>query len=272
MTENQRAQLYFVDEAGDSTIFSRTGKIIIGCEGCSRFFILGLLEVSNLDSLNTDLKQLRANLLSDPYFKGVPSMQPEARKTALAFHAKDDIPEVRREVFKLLCDRDDLRFFAVVSDKFSTLSYIKNRQSADLQYHYRKNEDYDFLVRRIFKERLHQSNAYQIVFAKRGNRERDRILQQQLEISRSRHTKATDDPPAMQVSSGLPKDHPGLQATDYFLWALQRLYERHEDRFLVPLWQRFRLVMDIHDTRNHNYGEYYHKRNPLTWDKIKGRM
>jgi hypothetical protein len=29
-------------------------------------------------------------------------MQLESRKTALAFHAKDDIPEVRREVLSLL--------------------------------------------------------------------------------------------------------------------------------------------------------------------------
>lgn len=272
MSENKYTQLYFVDEAGDSTIFSRRGKIIIGFEGCSRFFTLGLLEVGNLDSLNTDLEQLRADLLNDPYFKGVPSLQPKARKTALAFHAKDDIPEVRREVYKLLRDRDDLSFFAAVSDKLSTLAYIKSRQSADPAYRYKQDEAYDFLVRRIFKQRLHQSDVYQIVFAKRGNRERDRILQQQLEISRSRYKNATDAPPAIQVCSGLARDNPGLQATDYFLWALQRLYERHEDRYLVPLWPHYKLVMDIHDTRNHNYGEYYHKRNPLTWDKIEGRI
>jgi hypothetical protein len=40
--------------------------------------------------------------LADPYFKGVPSMQADAKKTALFFHAKDDLPEVRREVFRVL--------------------------------------------------------------------------------------------------------------------------------------------------------------------------
>jgi hypothetical protein len=34
-------------------------------------------------------------------------MHREARKTALFFHAKDDLPEVRREVFRLL-QRHDL--------------------------------------------------------------------------------------------------------------------------------------------------------------------
>ncbi len=92
---------YFVDEAGDGTLFNKRGRIIVGTEGCSRFFILGLLDVLGPESLAREMEELRARLLADPYFKGVPSMQPEAKKTALAFHAKDDVPEVRREVFYL---------------------------------------------------------------------------------------------------------------------------------------------------------------------------
>ena len=42
---------YFVDEGGDSTLFSRTGKVLVGTEGCSRFFILGLLDVPNPSAL-----------------------------------------------------------------------------------------------------------------------------------------------------------------------------------------------------------------------------
>ena len=56
----------------------------------------------------------------------------------------------------------------------------------------------------------------------------------------------------------------GLQAADYFLWALQRLYERHEDRYVEYLWPRFRLVMDIDDTRETPYGVYYTEKRPLT--------
>ena len=38
---------YFVDEGGDSTLFSKTGRVLVGTEGCSRFFILGLLDVQD---------------------------------------------------------------------------------------------------------------------------------------------------------------------------------------------------------------------------------
>jgi len=36
---------YFVDEAGDATIFDGRGRVLIGEQGCSRYFILGVLDV-----------------------------------------------------------------------------------------------------------------------------------------------------------------------------------------------------------------------------------
>jgi hypothetical protein len=59
----------------------------------------------------------------------------------------------------------------------------------------------------------------------------------------------------------------GLQAVDYFLWALQRLYERAEDRYWQYVWPSVRLVHDVDDTRRKEYGEYYTQRNPLTVEK-----
>ena len=76
-----------------------------------------MVECWTLEALTGELAALRAQLLSDPYFKGVPSMLPEAKKTALFFHAKDDLPEVRREVFKVL-ERHDFSFYAVVRTIF----------------------------------------------------------------------------------------------------------------------------------------------------------
>jgi len=34
----------YFDEAGDGTLFNKHGRVIVGTEGCSRFFILGLVE------------------------------------------------------------------------------------------------------------------------------------------------------------------------------------------------------------------------------------
>ena len=57
---------YFVDEAGDGILFDRHGRIVIGTEGCSRFFILGLVDIPAPEPLYQELAELRGRLLQDP--------------------------------------------------------------------------------------------------------------------------------------------------------------------------------------------------------------
>lgn len=257
---------YYVDEAGDGNVFNRKGRALVGTPGCSRFFMLGFLDVLDSQSLAAELEKLRAKLLADPYFKGVPSMQPESKKTALGFHAKDDLPEVRKEVFDLLKNRPDLRFFAVVKDKFKVLEYALQRKQGDPGYNYHPNELYDFLTRRIFKQHLHKADHYQIFFAMRGNKPRNHVLRQSIEIAQQRFMTQykVQDTATLEVVPSKSHQVTCLQATDYFLWALQRFYERSEDRYLELLWPSFRLVQGLDDTRNKGYGEYYYKNRPLT--------
>jgi len=68
--------------------------------------------------------------------------------------------------------------------------------------------------------------------------------------------------------AGYPHEHAGLQIVDYYLWALQRLYERGEDRFFNMLAGGYRLIMDIDDTAKKSYGEWFSDSHPLTLDKI----
>ena len=268
---------YFVDECGDSTFFSKTGKVLVGTEGCSRFFILGLLDVPNPVVLKDRFDELRARLISDSYFKNVPSMQPNERKTAIAFHAKDDLPEVRRDVFQILRDTEGLRFFAVVADKLSVLEYVRQRNKREPDYRYHPNELYDYLTGRLFKKRLRQHGRYEIIFSKRGKSGRTDSLRQAIEVApdllqnqnRLENSQLTDV--SLNVSAATPKEHAGLQAVDYFIWALQRLYERGEDRYLTYLWQAFGLVHDIDDTRKTDYGVYYTQNKPLTAEVLKRR-
>ena len=266
-----KARTYFVDEAGDGTLFDRRGRAIIGAYGCSRLFMLGLADIRDAGALGMDLERLRAQLLADPYFKGVPSMQPEARKTALAFHATDDLPEVRREVFSLLL-RHDLGFFAVVRDKSKVLEYVRQRNERDPEYRYHPNELYDRLVSRLFKERLHKDDRYQVYFARRGNRDRTDALSDALLVARQRFAKQKGIASAapIEVIAATPRSCPGLQAVDYFLWALQRLYERREERYVQLLWPAFRLVHDVDDTRQAAYGVYYTQKKPLNAAALGG--
>lgn len=269
-SERQKSvRYYFVDEAGDGVLFDRKGRAIIGKEGCSRYFILGLLDIADPHKLINSLSELRKVLLEDQYFSGVPSMQPKARKTALSFHAKDDLPEVRREVFSLLL-KQDLRFFAVVRDKNKVLDYVRQRNMTDIQYRYHPNELYDYLVRNLFKDRLHKDDEYHICFARRGKSDRTEALAKALEAARKKFTEkwGIESTAPMIVKPRSAAEDAGLQAADYFLWALQRFYEKKEERFLKLLWPAFRLVHDD-DNRKNKYGEYYTQKKPLTLAALK---
>jgi len=256
---------YFVDEAGDGTLFNAKGKVLLGENGCSRYFMLGLLWVREPERLAADLQALRERLLADPYFAGIPSMQADGRKTALAFHAKDDVPEVRREVFALL-RQHELSFFAVVKDKRKVLEYVRQRNERDPAYRYQQNDVYDWLVRRLFKDRLHQHDAYRVVFATRGASDRTRAFAEALNVARERFAEqwAVEVRSEIKVVASNPRLTPELQAADYFLWALQRLYERREERYWAYVQPQVSLVMDVDDTREVAYGRYYTKKKPLS--------
>lgn len=254
---------YFVDEAGDDALFSGRGKVMVGAEGCSKYFIIGALMVNAPDALSAALNSLRADLLADPYFKDVPSMQSANKKTALGFHAKDDLPEVRREVFRILL-KHDMKFFAVVRDKASVLTYVRERNSRETDYRYRPAELYDTTVARLFKDRLHVADACHVTFAARGSSDRTKALHAALELACSRFESKWERTvnSSLAVVSSTPVRSAPLQAADYILWALQRFYERDEDRFLRLMWEKVSLVHDVDDRRVNSYGMYYTKKKP----------
>jgi hypothetical protein len=265
---------YYVDEGGDSTLFASNGKAIIETPGCSRFFILGLLDVPDPAGLQRAFDDLRSRLVADSYFQAVPSMQAHTKKTALAFHAKDDLPEVRKEVFSVLRSTSGLGFHAVVADKYRVLAYVRQQNERNPTYRYHPNELYDYLTRRLFKNLLHKDGGYEIVFSKRGKSDRTAALHQALESARQRFAvqwNVVSSAP-IQVSAAPPSGHAGLQAVDYFTWALQRLYEKGEDRFLTYIWQAVHLVQDIDDTRKAGYGVYYTHKKPLNADVLAERL
>ncbi|WP_149752550.1 hypothetical protein [Rubripirellula obstinata] len=64
---NRSVLRYFIDEAGDTTLFGRRSKkIVVGSDGASKFFMLGKLRVDDAPALRRDLKELRQSLLADP--------------------------------------------------------------------------------------------------------------------------------------------------------------------------------------------------------------
>jgi hypothetical protein len=255
---------YFVDESGDGVLFGTQGRVLLGQPEGRSHFMLGALQVPNPQSLAAELEALRQDLLKDPYFKNVESMQLARCKTALMFHAKDDVPEVRREVFKVLA-RADIRFYAVVRDMRFVLAYVQQRNARDAAYRYHPNELYDQTVARLFKDRLHSYETCQITYGTRGSTERTRAFHGALALARTRFEQKWNKAVTTEITllPNNPRKDPCLQAVDYVLWALHRYYSRGEGRFIDMLWDKVGLIHAVDDKANAAYGTYYTKKKPL---------
>jgi hypothetical protein len=108
---------WYVDESGDPTIFAKRRTPIVETEGCSRYFMLGMLEVEDPVGLAAELDGLRGKLVNHPYFKNVPSFNSAKGRTTVAFHAKDDPAEVRFQCrpWTIFCGRCNGSTFNVVT-------------------------------------------------------------------------------------------------------------------------------------------------------------
>jgi hypothetical protein len=275
----------FVDEAGDPTLFANRRRAIVGTEGCSRYFILGKLEVDDPMGLGQRLTALRAELLANPYFNGVPSFDPARGKTAVAFHAKDDLPEVRFEVLKLLAGEGNaLRFYAVVCDKERVLADVLRRNVAEPGYRYHHNELYDGLMRSLFGKFHRLADRYDVCVARRGQSDRNEAIRAAIDhaerdfVSRFGFGRGGDDAWTMRVST--PKSDACLQAADYFLWAVQRFYEpridaqtgasKQDERFLKLIWPQVGEIHDLHFGAAH--GTFFNRQKPLLLEERFGEQ
>jgi hypothetical protein len=127
------------------------------------------------------------------------------------------------------------------------------------------NVVYDGLVAKIFRNKLHSADKINIVIARRGKSERHEALRNALNKAgrsfEAKYGKRAFSPTT--ISSAAAAKSAGLQVVDYYLWAMQRLYERGQERFFRALESQYRLTMDLDDKRNNPCGEWYSDANKL---------
>lgn len=259
---------HFIDEAGDLSLFNRHKQVVVGKEGVSNYFMVGAAFVPDPVALDEKLFALRAEMLGDPFLNRIPSLDPARKKTALAFHAKDDSAEVRYQVFKLLSSLDFKIFVAIRTKRVlveeARALFRDGRRISE-------NEIYYSLVSRLLRDRLHLAESNVVVVARRGTKDRKEALTGAIRRAQANFQAkwGERDFGPCTTSTAYPHEAGGLQAIDYFLWALQRLYERRDDRYFAPLSHRYRVIMDLDDQRRHDYGEWYSDSNPLTLERLE---
>lgn len=247
---------FFVDESGDPTFYDRKGNLIVGQDGCSSLLILGLVEMSDPAPARQAILQLQNELSNDPYFADFPSLQ----KTKQAFHAKDDIPEIRYQVYKLLASLD-LQAQFVVARKIERV--FRNN------FHSNEHEFYDHLITRLFDGKLHKHEQNFIYFSKRGSRNRQAPIQAAIDESIHQFEKKwnTTVQSKTLVQAQAPTGEPCLSIVDYMNWAVFRAFTRGEMRYFETIRDKVSLLVDLYDTKNYP-DSWYTKKNPFHINKI----
>jgi Protein of unknown function (DUF3800) len=255
---------YYVDESGDGRLFGGQGRSLLSADLVNKHFILGMIAVEQPEALASDLQALRMALLADSYYKGVPSMRADGGKTAQMFHAKDDVPEVRREVYRLL-QKHAIKLFAVVRDMRSVLAIELERRRLDAKHRYRPDGLYDAMVSLLFKERLHEYTDCHICFSKRGQSDRTLAFEHALELARQRSEEQSSQRvlTRLHVQVKDSRDEAVLQAADYMIWALQRYYRAGEERFMAAMWDKVGVIHAVDVLDESPNGSYYGKKKPL---------
>lgn len=249
-------QYFFVDESGDPTFYDRQGNNIVGTGGCSKILLLGLIRTHDPDNLRKELLKLHKEVINDPYFDSVPSIE----KTKIAFHAKDDVPEIREKVFKVLKELDFKAEFVVAR---------KNESVFEKRHHKKEGLFYNDLVSKLFENKLHVAEKNTIYFAVRGNKDKQGPFSDAIQaamIAFENKWKIKNDSEIIIIPQS-PSGEPCLQVIDYMNWAIQRAFNRGEDRYYKFLEEKVSFLVDIYDFDKYS-NNFYNRKNKFEVNKI----
>ncbi len=258
--KNTHLYHYFLDEAGDTTFYGKGKVPIMGKEGVSQTFMLCMVSFKTpLAELKESILLLAKKISESSYYKDVPSVVKRLEKGNFYFHAKDDLPEIRKEFFDLIKNMD-CRAKIIVGRK-KTEFFERKHEGKEANF-------YADLLSHLLKDKLHKYPKIALNIAERANSTAINNLENGLKIAQQRSDKKfLEKEKATKVSFTVHKfqDDPLLSVADYLCWAVQRVFERGEMRFYDFMQDKFSLIVDLYDRENYEKGKnYYNARNPLT--------
>jgi len=250
----------FLDEAGDTTFYGKGKVNIIGQQGVSACFIIGLVHFKEpFEPIREKIVQLQNQVITDSYFRDIPSIQKKVSQGGFYFHATDDLPEVRKLFFEYI-KTIDCSFEAVVGRKIPEL--YENKHNG------KENEFYADLLGHLLKNKFQKERRLVINVAERGKSTKNANLDLALKKAERRflETKAGKEVKAVivfNVQNNITE--PLLNIADYFCWSVQRVFEKGETRYYNYLADKMPVIIDLYDSEKYSeWRNYYNPKNPLT--------
>jgi hypothetical protein len=261
LPKKQPSDHRFLDEAGDTTFFGKGRIPILGMDGVSKTFIIGMAKFREpLAELRKKVLELQAQVASDPYYSEVPSIQKKINNSkGFYFHCNIDPPEVRKGFYEFI-RTIDCSFEAIVARKIIAIFEKK--------HHGKETEFYADVLSHLLKNKLNLGNTLVLDIAERGSSTKNSNLEIALNKAVTRYLERYPSKPvSTKVVFNIQNHHtePLLNIADYFCWAIQRVFEKGETRYYDFLKEKISLVVDIYDTEKWERSRnYYTPKNPLT--------
>ena len=249
----------FIDEVGDTTFYGSKRKLILGQEGVSSGFGIGLLKLNQpIGEVRRGVDELQREVEADDLLNTIPSVRKRIDSGGFFFHACQDTPDVRsvflRYLRELKCEAE-----VVMARKIPSLF--------EAQHHGQEDEFYADILSHLIKQRVKRPGTLVLNIAQRGSSTREKILNRALEIALERASKKWGSALQARVVFNIqtPRTEPLLNVADYLCWSVQRVFEKGETRYYDYLQQQIRLVVDLYDFEKYeNSRNYYGRNNPLT--------
>lgn len=250
----------FLDEVGDTTFFGKGRVPILGQDGVSLCFGLGMVKFTALvPDVRREVEELCRSVEADDYLNRIPSVVKRVQSGGFYFHAKDDPPEVRERLFKWIRDTD-CSLEMVMGRKIPAL-FARKHNGKDSEF-------YADLLSHLLKNKLKLGRRLVINIAERGKTTRNHVLELAMNKARERFTKKQD---ATAISSEVvfnvqnPRTEPLLCVPDYLGWTVQRVFERGDTRYYDFVRERISLVVDLYNAEKYEGSRnYYTPKRPLT--------
>lgn len=250
---------FFVDESGDPNFFGKGQVDLIATGLASKYFMVGYLEITDHNDLDKRLNGIRQEIANDEFLNVIPSV----RHSIKCFHANKDCREVQERVFKVL-KNTEFTFHAVVMEK--------RIDQFNKKFQGKKSTLYAYLVERLMENRLHLYPEIDVYFAKMGSVTNEENMWAALDRAKERFSQkwGAKQQGKVRVFMQQPSQIAGLQAVDYVLWAIHRVYHHNDFRYYNFLQEKISLVHDL----NHGtplYGTYFNHKKPLTRERFEGK-
>ena len=268
MPTNKKPQSFhrFLDEAGDATFFGKGRINILGQEGVSKMFALGMVHIKkDLMEARQEIFELSELISKDPYFCKIPSVKKKIDSGGFYFHAKDDPAEVKYVFYEYLQKKLPFTLQAFVGRKIPSLFANKHGNN--------EHEFYADLLHHLLKSKMNHEKLV-LNIAERGNSTRMANLENAVKNARTKFaTRTGKDGDQCKIVFNIQNQRldPLLAVPDYALWSVQRIFERGETRFYdaLNIAKKIPQVVDLYDYETielypNQWKNYYSLKNPLT--------